>query len=50
LLGLADQLGSLEPGKRVDLVLVEGDAPEPGTLDQRSRAVLMGGRPAAGRI
>ena len=48
LLGLADQLGSLEPGKRADLVLVEGDPLELGTLDKRIRAVFMDGRPVAG--
>ena len=50
LLGLADQLGSVEPGKRADLVLVEGDPRELATLDKRVRAVFMDGRPVSGAV
>ena len=50
LLGVADQLGSVEPGKRADLVLVEGDPRELSSLDKRVRAVFMDGRPVAGAV
>lgn len=48
LMGLAEQLGTIEPGKRADLLLVEGDPRELATLDKRIRAVFMDGRPVAG--
>src|SRR5262249_20938471 len=48
LLGLADQLGSVEPGKRADLVLVEGDPLDLATLGKRIRAVYMDGRLVSG--
>jgi imidazolonepropionase-like amidohydrolase len=35
LMGLQDDLGTLEPGKRADLVIVEGDALDVGTLADR---------------
>lgn len=35
LMGLRDELGSLEPGKRGDLVVVDGDAMEVATLKDR---------------
>ncbi|HEY8372029.1 MAG TPA: amidohydrolase family protein [Pseudonocardiaceae bacterium] len=50
LLGLADELGTLRPGNRADLVLVEGDAGELVTqggdaLRKAIRGVWMDGRP-----
>jgi imidazolonepropionase-like amidohydrolase len=44
LLGMADELGSLEPGKRADLVVIDGDALDVATLPQRIGAVYMDGR------
>jgi imidazolonepropionase-like amidohydrolase len=45
LMGLEDELGTLEPGKRADLVLVEGDALEDiGTLGSRVRKVWKDGQ------
>jgi imidazolonepropionase-like amidohydrolase len=46
LLGVADKLGTIEPGKRADLVLVEGDPFEFVTLPGRIRAVYIDGRAA----
>jgi imidazolonepropionase-like amidohydrolase len=43
LLGVADELGTLEPGKRADLVLVDGDPLDVGTLADRVRAVYQDG-------
>jgi imidazolonepropionase-like amidohydrolase len=43
LMGLQDELGTLAPGKRADLVLVEGDPFEFGTLPERIRAVYKDG-------
>jgi imidazolonepropionase-like amidohydrolase len=44
-MGLEDELGTLEPGKRADLVLVEGDALEDiGTLGSRVRKVWKDGQ------
>ena len=43
LMGLADQLGTLEPGKRADLVVVDGDPLEVGTLADRIAAVYQDG-------
>ena len=48
LLDLADDLGTVEPGKRADLVVVDGDALEVGTLRDRIRAVYQDGRLVAG--
>lgn len=48
LLGVADELGSLEPGKRADMVVVDGDALALDDLDRRVRAVYQDGRPVAG--
>lgn len=39
LLGVADKLGMIEPGKRADLVMVEGDPLEVTTLAERTRTV-----------
>jgi imidazolonepropionase-like amidohydrolase len=44
LLGLDDELGTLEPGKRADLVIVAGDPLDVGTLSERVEAVYMDGR------
>ena len=44
LLGLLDELGTIEPGKRADLVVVEGDPFEFGDLGERIRAVYQDGR------
>jgi imidazolonepropionase-like amidohydrolase len=46
LLGVAGQRGTIEPGKRADLVIVDGDPLDIATLPQRIRAVYLDGRPA----
>jgi len=46
LLGVADRLGTIEPGKRADLVLVEGDPFDIATLPERIRGVYLDGRRA----
>jgi imidazolonepropionase-like amidohydrolase len=43
LMGLADELGTLEPGKRADLVVVSGDPLELGTLEERIESVYRDG-------
>jgi imidazolonepropionase-like amidohydrolase len=43
LLGLADELGTVEPGKRADLVVVDGDPLELVGLDQRVEQVWKDG-------
>src|SRR5439155_13310640 len=43
LMGLQDELGSLEPGKRADVVVVEGDPFEFKTLAERIEAVYKDG-------
>ncbi|WP_138735789.1 metal-dependent hydrolase family protein [Modestobacter excelsi] len=43
LLGVADQLGSLEPGKRADVVVLEGDATDLTGLSGRVREVWRDG-------
>ncbi len=43
LMGLGDELGTLEPGKRADLVLVEGDALDVATLADRVTEVYKDG-------
>jgi imidazolonepropionase-like amidohydrolase len=48
LLGVPGELGSIEPGKRADLVVVEGDALDVGTLRSRVRAVYQDGTLASG--
>jgi imidazolonepropionase-like amidohydrolase len=48
LLGLADELGTIEPGKRADLVVVDGDPFVFAGLRDRIRAVYQDGRPVAG--
>jgi len=42
-MGLDRQLGTLEPGKRADLVVVDGDPYDFATLGQRIRAVYKDG-------
>ena len=44
LLGLGSELGSLEPGKRADLVVVDGDPLDVRGLAERVRAVYQDGR------
>lgn len=43
LMGLDDELGTLEPGKRADLVVVGGDPLEVGSLPERIEAVYQDG-------
>jgi imidazolonepropionase-like amidohydrolase len=43
LMGLAAELGTLEPGKRADLVVVDGDPLDVATPDQRIEAVYRDG-------
>ena len=43
LMGLEDELGTLEPGKRADLVVVEGDPLDVGTLASRVETVYKDG-------
>lgn len=47
LLGMADEIGALEPGKRCDLVVVEGDPLELVDLWERITDVYKDGRPTA---
>lgn len=46
LLGVGDELGTIEPGKRADLVVVSGDPLDFATLADRIQAVYQEGRPA----
>jgi imidazolonepropionase-like amidohydrolase len=48
LLDVAEDLGTVEPGKRADLVVVDGDALDLGGLRDRIRAVYQDGRLVAG--
>ena len=48
LMGLEDELGTLEPGKRADVVLVDGDPFEFKTLAERIEAVHKDGHKVAG--
>jgi imidazolonepropionase-like amidohydrolase len=50
LLGLADQTGSLTPGKRADVVVVAGDPFDLPALRQNIRAVFKDGRPVRGQL
>ena len=49
LLGVADELGTLEPGKRADLVVVDGDPFELDKLAERVVSVWQDGRPVVTR-
>ncbi|HEY8547870.1 MAG TPA: amidohydrolase family protein [Acidimicrobiales bacterium] len=48
LLGVADELGTLEPGKRADVVVVDGDALDVEDLGTRVRAVWKDGTQVVG--
>jgi imidazolonepropionase-like amidohydrolase len=48
LMGLGDELGSLEPGKRADVVVVEGDPFDFKTLPERIESVYKDGLHAIG--
>jgi imidazolonepropionase-like amidohydrolase len=48
LMGLAGELGTLEPGKRADLVLVEGDPLDFASLGERIASVYQDGELVAG--
>lgn len=48
LLGVDTELGSIEPGKRADLVIADGNALDLHSLDQRIRAVYQDGRLVCG--
>jgi imidazolonepropionase-like amidohydrolase len=50
LLGLADELGTIEPGKRADLVVVDGDPYAFAGLRERIRAVYQDGRLVSGAV
>ena len=50
LLGVADELGTLEPGKRADVVVVDGDPFELATIGDRIAAVVKDGRLVAGQL
>jgi imidazolonepropionase-like amidohydrolase len=50
LLGLADTTGTISPGKRADLVIVDGDPYDFTGLKQRVRAVFQNGRRVRGTI
>jgi imidazolonepropionase-like amidohydrolase len=47
LMGLEDELGTLEPGKRADLVIVDGDPLDVATLGNRIDAVYQDGMKVA---
>jgi imidazolonepropionase-like amidohydrolase len=50
LLGVAGELGTLEPGKRADVVAVDGDPFELATIGDRIAAVVQDGRLVAGHV
>jgi imidazolonepropionase-like amidohydrolase len=50
LLGLSGELGTLEPGKRADVVVVDGDPFELASLGDRIAAVVKDGRLVAGHL
>jgi imidazolonepropionase-like amidohydrolase len=50
LLGLAETVGTISPGKRADLVIVDGDPYDFTGLKQRIRAVFQNGRQVRGTI
>ena len=49
-LNLDDELGSLEPGKRADLIVLNGDPLDVANLGERIEAVWMDGRPVSGSV
>jgi imidazolonepropionase-like amidohydrolase len=49
-MGLDGELGTLEPGKRADLVVVDGDPFELATLGDRVVATFQDGRLVAGSL
>jgi imidazolonepropionase-like amidohydrolase len=49
LMGLEDELGTLEAGKRADLVVVDGDPFDFESLDEHIDAVYKDGARVAGR-
>jgi imidazolonepropionase-like amidohydrolase len=50
LMGVEDELGTLEAGKRADLVVVDGDPFAFADLRERVRAVWRDGRLVAGAV
>ena len=48
LMGLQDELGTLEPGKRADVVVLEGDPFDFEKLEQRVRTVYKDGARVVG--
>jgi imidazolonepropionase-like amidohydrolase len=50
LMGLQDELGTLEPGRRADLVVVDGDPYALASLPDRIAAVFQDGRLVAGQL
>jgi len=50
LIGVEDELGSIEPGKRADLVVVDGDPFDYADLGGRVRAVYQDGRLVSGAV
>jgi imidazolonepropionase-like amidohydrolase len=50
LLGVDGELGTLEPGKRADVVVVDGDPFELATIGDRIAAVVQDGRLVAGHV
>jgi imidazolonepropionase-like amidohydrolase len=48
LMGLQDELGSIEPGKRADVVVIEGDPFDLKTLSERIEAVYQDGQLVVG--
>jgi len=50
LIGVEDELGSIEPGKRADLVVVAGDPFDYADLGDRVRAVYQDGRLVSGAV
>ena len=47
---MAGELGTLEPGKRADVVVVDGDPFELATIGDRIAAVVQDGRVVAGHV
>jgi imidazolonepropionase-like amidohydrolase len=48
LMGMSSELGTIEPGKRADLVVVAGDPFDFGDLSERIERVYQDGRLVAG--